>query len=266
MADADAPPGAPSRGRRPGGTAPGARARPPPRGATARRRLRRPPPAPGSGPPARNVRGRHARSRPSPSPGGVRAASTAPVAPAMWLSRAAWMARPLAASPHQHARMLPQRRSSALSPSTGGRGCPLRTVLDCAACLPVAEALAVADSALREGLLGAADLALGAAEWPGPAQARVRRVASQAAATLPTPGSRRCGRRSSVPGFTQREATARYEWRSRRRLPANRPRQRDVIARHTAARRPPRRRPRHSPSGRRPRGMSGDHRRSWRCR
>ena len=55
-----------------------------------------------------------------------------------------------------------------------------RTVLDCAATLPFAEALAVADSALRQGLFGREDLTHEAEDWRRPGAARVRRVAAAA--------------------------------------------------------------------------------------
>ena len=62
---------------------------------------------------------------------------------------------------------------------------PLRTVLDCAVSLPFAEALAVADSALREGLVDADDLARAPpASWPGPAR--------RACAAWRAGGRRRC--------------------------------------------------------------------------
>lgn len=53
---------------------------------------------------------------------------------------------------------------------------PLRTVLDCAADLPFDEALAIADSALRIGVVSAAQLAEAAAVQRGPGSARARRV------------------------------------------------------------------------------------------
>jgi very-short-patch-repair endonuclease len=56
----------------------------------------------------------------------------------------------------------------------------LRTVLDCAATLPFAEALAVADSALREGLVRREDLLDAAQERRGPGAPRARRVAGAA--------------------------------------------------------------------------------------
>ena len=57
---------------------------------------------------------------------------------------------------------------------------PLRTVVDCAVALPFAEALAVADSALRQGLLGRQDLLEAVAERRGPGRAKLRRVAEHA--------------------------------------------------------------------------------------
>jgi very-short-patch-repair endonuclease len=56
----------------------------------------------------------------------------------------------------------------------------LRTVLDCAAMLPFAEGLAVADSALREGYLATDDLLEAAGERRGPGARAVRRVAREA--------------------------------------------------------------------------------------
>ena len=57
---------------------------------------------------------------------------------------------------------------------------PLRTVLDCARALPFDEALAVADSALRAGVVARADLVDEAARVRGPGAGRARRVAAAA--------------------------------------------------------------------------------------
>jgi very-short-patch-repair endonuclease len=57
---------------------------------------------------------------------------------------------------------------------------PLRTVVDCALSLPFAEALAVADSALREGLIGMDDLRWAGAERRGPGRKRLLRVTEAA--------------------------------------------------------------------------------------
>jgi very-short-patch-repair endonuclease len=57
---------------------------------------------------------------------------------------------------------------------------PLRTVLDCAATLPFAEALAVADSALREGFVRREDLIYAAELRRGPGRRTVVRVAHTA--------------------------------------------------------------------------------------
>ncbi|WP_088285547.1 DUF559 domain-containing protein [Kineosporia sp. A_224] len=54
---------------------------------------------------------------------------------------------------------------------------PLRTVLDCAAVMPFREALAVADSALRQDLVLADELRAGAAVLRGPFTAMPRRIA-----------------------------------------------------------------------------------------
>ena len=58
------------------------------------------------------------------------------------------------------------------------RGCTsfLRTVLDCAAVLPLTDALAVADAALRSGRLGQAELITAAEALRGPGRARRLRV------------------------------------------------------------------------------------------
>jgi very-short-patch-repair endonuclease len=56
----------------------------------------------------------------------------------------------------------------------------LRTVLDCAAILPFAEGLAIADSALREGYVRPDDLLQAAGERLGPGTRAVRRVAREA--------------------------------------------------------------------------------------
>lgn len=55
----------------------------------------------------------------------------------------------------------------------------LRTVLDCARTLPLAQAVAIADSAMRSGL-DHAELQSGAASATGPGAARLRRVARMA--------------------------------------------------------------------------------------
>jgi very-short-patch-repair endonuclease len=57
---------------------------------------------------------------------------------------------------------------------------PLRTVLDCARGLPFDEGLAVADSALRSGLVTRAELSASASGAAGPGARRVRRVAAHA--------------------------------------------------------------------------------------
>ena len=57
---------------------------------------------------------------------------------------------------------------------------PVRTVLDCARRLPFDEALAVADSALRSGLVAAEELNAGASRVRGRGAAACRRGAAQA--------------------------------------------------------------------------------------
>jgi very-short-patch-repair endonuclease len=57
---------------------------------------------------------------------------------------------------------------------------PLRTVLDCARSLPFAEGLAVADSALRTGLVSAAELVAVATAMTGAGRQRVLNVAERA--------------------------------------------------------------------------------------
>jgi hypothetical protein len=57
---------------------------------------------------------------------------------------------------------------------------PMRTLLDCAAALPFAEALAVADSALREGYVRREDLLDAAQFRRGPGRRAVLRVAREA--------------------------------------------------------------------------------------
>jgi very-short-patch-repair endonuclease len=63
---------------------------------------------------------------------------------------------------------------------TSGLTSPVRTVLDCAAALPFDEALAVADSALRDGDVTKAQLVAAAAQLRGPGSARARRVVALA--------------------------------------------------------------------------------------
>jgi len=57
---------------------------------------------------------------------------------------------------------------------------PVRTVLDCAESLPFAEALAIADSAIRAGDTDSEALVAAASTWRGRGAARVRRVAAYA--------------------------------------------------------------------------------------
>ena len=57
---------------------------------------------------------------------------------------------------------------------------PTRTVLDCAQALPFAEALAVADSALRSGAVGDSELIAAAEKFRGRGAGRVRDVAASA--------------------------------------------------------------------------------------
>lgn len=64
---------------------------------------------------------------------------------------------------------------------------PLRTVIDCARALPFDEALAVADSALRERAISDEELRTAAAAARGPGSARLRRVAGVADARAANP-------------------------------------------------------------------------------
>lgn len=57
---------------------------------------------------------------------------------------------------------------------------PLRTVLDCARVLPFDEGLAIADSALRSGMVTASSLRRAAANARGPGSIAIRRVAAHA--------------------------------------------------------------------------------------
>jgi hypothetical protein len=70
--------------------------------------------------------------------------------------------------------------TSRTPPSAGSVTDPARTVLDCARELPFAQALAVADSALRHRAVAAADLRKAAAVLRGAGAARVRRVVAAA--------------------------------------------------------------------------------------
>jgi len=63
----------------------------------------------------------------------------------------------------------------------------VRTVLDCARRLPFDEALAVADSALRSGLVAAEELNAGASRVRGRGAAACRRVAAQASPKAANP-------------------------------------------------------------------------------
>ena len=66
------------------------------------------------------------------------------------------------------------------SQDAGGVTSPLRTVLDCAATLPFAEALAIADSALRRELLTGEQLVEAARRLRGAGRQRIWRVAVHA--------------------------------------------------------------------------------------
>jgi very-short-patch-repair endonuclease len=57
---------------------------------------------------------------------------------------------------------------------------PLRTVLDCSRVLPFDEGLAIADSALRSGMVSRSSLRLAAAQSRGPGSIAIRRVARYA--------------------------------------------------------------------------------------
>lgn len=57
---------------------------------------------------------------------------------------------------------------------------PLRTVIDCARDLPLPEAVAVADAALRSGQVGPSELVAAGQAYRGRAAARVRHVAARA--------------------------------------------------------------------------------------
>lgn len=73
-------------------------------------------------------------------------------------------------------------RHPAVTPRGGERGVTpvLRTVLDCAATMPLPEALAVADSALAQRFVQASELLDAARATPGPARRRLIRVALEA--------------------------------------------------------------------------------------
>ncbi len=64
---------------------------------------------------------------------------------------------------------------------------PMRTVLDCARWLPLTEALAVADSAVRRGAIDTLDLRRRADAVHGPGAARVRKVAALASPIVANP-------------------------------------------------------------------------------
>lgn len=83
-------------------------------------------------------------------------------------------------------------RSLEVGDYAGGVTTPLRTVLDCLADLPFAQALAVADSGLRaqddhDGLVGPTELASGADRAPRPVRSRVRRIADLADGSAANP-------------------------------------------------------------------------------
>ncbi len=73
----------------------------------------------------------------------------------------------------------------------------LRTVLDCARTLPFTEALAVADSALRQGVATAPDLLAAARALRGAGRSTVLRVVRPRTGAPRTPSSRHCARSCS---------------------------------------------------------------------
>ncbi len=73
------------------------------------------------------------------------------------------------------ANLAPQEMDGRLRVTT-----PLRTVLDCARALPFADALAIADSALRSALVGGSELRAAALGLRGAGRRRVLRVAMSA--------------------------------------------------------------------------------------
>jgi hypothetical protein len=79
------------------------------------------------------------------------------------------------------------RRLTPADVAIGPHTTAIRTVLDCAAELPLDEALAVADSALRSGLVGRAELETAAQEHPRRGRARVRRVVGLASPLAANP-------------------------------------------------------------------------------
>jgi very-short-patch-repair endonuclease len=90
----------------------------------------------------------------------------------------------------RHAR--PQRQPGVVVhysdlPEVDGATSPERTVLDCAGALPFAEALAVADSALRRALVTQDQLEKAAADWTGPGRTRRLRVTGHADARAANP-------------------------------------------------------------------------------
>jgi very-short-patch-repair endonuclease len=79
------------------------------------------------------------------------------------------------------------RRMAPTDVSFGRHTSALRTVTDCAAALPFDEGLAVADSALRSGLVTQADLLAAASQHPQRGRARVRRVLTLASPLAANP-------------------------------------------------------------------------------
>jgi very-short-patch-repair endonuclease len=87
---------------------------------------------------------------------------------------------------------------------TSGTTSPLRTVLDVATRLPLAQALAVADSALRDDLVGARELVEAALRSAGPGRPRrirVARLADPEAANPFESGLRACVLEAGHQGF-----------------------------------------------------------------
>jgi very-short-patch-repair endonuclease len=119
------------------------------------------------------------------------------------LSAAAWWRWPVLDVPAEPQVVVPRHRTVTaerragvdvrfrdLGPGDRREPCitsPLRTVLDCARDLSWAEGLAVADSALRSGLVSPEELRAAASRARGPGSVQVRRVAEQADARAANP-------------------------------------------------------------------------------
>lgn len=109
--------------------------------------------------------------------------------PVMWVPERVWVTVPgdRKRRAHREGRVILVRSDLPPDDIVNGVTVPLRTVLDCARRLPFAQALAVADSALRSGLVAPLELRVAAESARGPGSRGCRRVAREASSRPANP-------------------------------------------------------------------------------